>query len=146
MKWRIEIVFVLYGGWRNAQQASSCKSLHPVFERAGPASKANCYPELHLQLLKQLSDYLKLSDSMKVRGEQLATGVYTNRKKTGTRSGKNQVRKTDKSLFWWVLYKRLWTEKNCITSSIFITIVSNKASPESFAQNMHTVSASASSK
>lgn len=65
---------------RKAQQASSCEFLHPLSEGAGPASKANCYPELHLQLLKGLDDYLKLSDSTNVRGEQLATGVCTDRK------------------------------------------------------------------
>lgn len=55
------------------------KSSASIFERAGPSSKANCYPELHLQLLKRLGDYLKLSDSTNARGEQLATGMYTDK-------------------------------------------------------------------
>lgn len=81
MKLRTEIVLVLCWGWRNAHQASSYECSHPLFERVGPASKAKLLPWVSLQLLKQLSDYLKLSDSTKVREKQLATGVYTNRKK-----------------------------------------------------------------
>lgn len=44
-----------------------CKHLLPSaytisLKEQGHATKPNCYPELHLQLLKQLHDYLKLSD------------------------------------------------------------------------------------
>lgn len=104
MKWRTEGSFSFYAEDEEKFSKHLVSAYTLSWKEWGQQAKQTL-PWATPAIAEIFGEYLKLSNSTNVRGEQLATGVYTDR--IETRSGKDQIRKTDKFILISIIWKTL---------------------------------------